>query len=94
MSYMKYLREDQWDRIAGRLPGFSGTVGRPVEDNRRFVEGVIWVGRNGGRWRSLPAEYGKWGSVHKRFKRLADKGGVVDDFQYSGGRCGHGMGDD
>ena len=44
MSYMKYLREDQWDRIAGRLPGFSGTVGRPVEDNRRFVEGVIWGG--------------------------------------------------
>ena len=74
MSYMKYLREDQWDRIAGRLPGFSGTVGRPVEDNRRFVEGVIWVGRNGGSWRSLPAEYGKWGSVHKRFKRWADKG--------------------
>ncbi len=44
MSYMKYLREDQWDRIAGRLPVFSGTVGRPVEDNRRFVEGVIWGG--------------------------------------------------
>ena len=60
MSYMKYLRDDQWDRIAGSLPGFSGTVGRPVEDNRRFVEGVIWVGRNGGRWRSLPRDYGKW----------------------------------
>ena len=37
MSYMKYLREDQWDRIAGRLPGFSGTVGCPVEDNRRAL---------------------------------------------------------
>jgi hypothetical protein len=30
------------------LPGFSGTAGRLVEDNRRFVEGVLWVGRNGG----------------------------------------------
>ncbi len=44
MSYTKHLRNDQWDRISGSLPGFSGTVGRPVEDNRRFVEGVIWAG--------------------------------------------------
>ena len=28
----------------------------------------------GARWRSLPREYGKWGSAHKRFKRWADKG--------------------
>jgi transposase len=74
MFYAKHLREDQFERIECVLPGFSGTVGRPVDDNRRFVEGVIWVGRNGGRWRSLPGEYGKWGSVHKRFKRWADKG--------------------
>lgn len=74
MSYIKHLREDQFKRIESALPGFSGCVGRPVDDNRRFVEGVIWIGRNGGRWRSLPREYGKWSSVHKRFKRWADKG--------------------
>ena len=74
MSYTKHLREDQFERIEAVLPGFSGTVGRPVDDNRRFLEGVIWIGRNGGRWRSLPPEYGKWSSVHKRFKRWADKG--------------------
>ena len=45
MSYTKHLREDQWDRIAGSLPGFSGGVGRPVEDNRRFVEGGCDLGR-------------------------------------------------
>jgi transposase len=74
MSYTKHLREDQFKRIESALPGFSGTVGRPVKDNRRFVEAAIWIGRNGGRWRSLPMEYGKWSSVHKRFKRWADKG--------------------
>lgn len=74
MDYPRHLRPDQWERIAGALPGNEGSVGRPVEDNRRFIEGVIWVGRNGGRWRSLPKEYGKWSSVHKRFKRWADSG--------------------
>ena len=74
MSYCKHLRDDQWDRIKGGLPGVSGSVGRPVSDNRRFVEGVIWVGRNGSRWRSLPSEYGNWSSVHKRFKRWSDQG--------------------
>jgi len=51
MSYTKHLREDQFKRIESALPGFSGTVGRPVKDNRRFVEAAIWIGRNGGRWR-------------------------------------------
>ena len=74
MNYQTYLREDQWARIKHGLPGDSGSVGRPVEDNRRFVEAVIWVGRNGGRWRSLPEAYGKWSAVHKRFKRWSDKG--------------------
>lgn len=74
MSYNKYLREDQWERIRDFLPGHEGGVGRPVQDNRKFIEGVIWVGRNGGRWRSVPSEYGKWSSIHKRFKRWSDAG--------------------
>ncbi len=56
MSYTKHLRKEQWDRISGSLPGFSGTLGRPVEDNRRFVEGVIFGGRNGSCWRALPPD--------------------------------------
>jgi transposase len=74
LNYQKHLREDQWARISDDLPGKETDPGRTGEDNRRFVEGVIWIGRNCGRWRSLPQEYGKWSGVHKRFKRWADKG--------------------
>lgn len=74
MSYTKHLREDQWDLICGALPGKAGDPGRSGEDNRRFVEAVIWIGRNGARWRSLPLSYGRWSGVHKRFKRWSDKG--------------------
>jgi transposase len=50
MDYHKHLREDQWRRIEYALPGKKNDPGRSGEDNRRFVEGVIWIGRNGGRW--------------------------------------------
>ena len=70
MDYPIELREDQWDRIKDMLPGKKSDVGR-TGDNRRFVEAVMWIGRNGARWRSLPPVYGKWSGVHKRFMRWA-----------------------
>lgn len=73
MDYTKHLREDQWARICDALPGKDGDPGRSGEDNRRFVEAVLWVGRNGGKWRCLPKEYGNWNSIFKRFKRWAKR---------------------
>ena len=40
MSYMKYLREDQWERIKGILPGKDRDVGVTAHDNRCFEEGA------------------------------------------------------
>ncbi len=74
MSTLCVLRDDQWKRITEALPGKSGDPGRSGEDNRKFVEAVMWIGRNGARWRSLPSEYGKWSTVHKRFMRWSKKG--------------------
>jgi len=74
MSYTKCLLEDQWNAIKDALPGKPGDPGRSGEDNRRFVEAVIWIAKNGAKWRSLPSFYGHWSGVHKRFKRWSDKG--------------------
>jgi transposase len=73
MGRLRYeLTEVQWRRIEPLLPGRVGTVGRPAEDNRRFVNGVLWVIRSGMRWADLPDRYGKYKSVHKRFVRWAE----------------------
>jgi putative transposase len=75
MGSLRYeLTEAQWRRIELLLPGRSGTVGRPAADNRRFVNGVLWVIRSGMRWADLPDRYGKYKSVHKRFVRWAEAG--------------------
>ena len=41
------LRDDQWDRIKDFLPGREGHVGGTAEDNRLFVEAVLYRFRTG-----------------------------------------------
>ena len=68
------LSASQWRKIEGSLPGRPGSVGVTARDNRDFVNGVLWVLRSGARWKDLPAGYGNWKSVHKRFTRWARAG--------------------
>jgi transposase len=75
------LTDVQWERIAPLLPGKKGDPGRSGKDNRRFVEGVLWLVRTGAPWRDLPEYFGKWSSVWKRFRRWALKGVFEKLFQ-------------
>jgi len=68
------LSASQWRKIEAFLPGRPGWVGVTARDNRSFVNGVLWVLRSGTRWKDLPAGYGNWKSVHKRFTRWARAG--------------------
>ena len=71
------LRDDQWDRIKDFLPGREGHVGGTAEDNRLFVEAVLYRYRTGCPWRDLPERFGYWKSVHQRFSRWAGFSNVL-----------------
>jgi len=75
------LSDEQWARIAPLVPGKEGDPGRSGEDNRLFVEAVLWIVRTGAPWRDLPEQFGKWSSVWKRFRRWAEKGVFERIFQ-------------
>jgi len=40
--------------------------GRPRTDDRPIFNGLIWLARNGGQWKTLPRVYGAKSTVHDR----------------------------
>lgn len=74
MSRRYELTDEEWNRIESLLPGREGDPGGHGEDNRLFVNAVIWIARTGAPWRDLPERFGKWNSVFVRFNRWAKSG--------------------
>src|SRR5215210_7730703 len=68
------LTDVQWNLIKGHLPGKHSDPGRTAKDNRRFVDGVLWLARTGAPWRDLPERYGRWNSAFQRYSRWSKRG--------------------
>lgn len=71
MSDLFWLTDAQMARIE---PFFPKSHGRPRVDDRRVLSGIIFINRNGLRWRDAPAEYGPHKTLYNRWKRWSDKG--------------------
>jgi transposase len=63
------LTDAQWAIIEPFCLGKRSDPGQTGRDPRQFVEAVLWIVRTGAQWRELPAEFGLWNSVFKRFRR-------------------------
>jgi transposase len=68
------LRDDQWERIRGLLPGQAGQAGATARDNRLFIEAVLYRYRAGIAWRDLPQRFGDFRVVHLRHARWSKSG--------------------
>jgi len=68
------LTDEQWQQIAPLLPGKQGDPGRSGENNRLFLEAVLWLAKTGAPWRDLPPRLGKWNSVFQRYNRWSKRG--------------------
>lgn len=68
------LSDAAWDRMSGLIIGRPDQKGSTGRNNWMFVEGVLWIVRTGSAWRDLPAVFGEWNSVFRRFSRWSRKG--------------------
>lgn len=71
MTDMFLLSDDQMARIS---PFFPLSHGMPRVDDRRVISGIIFVIRNGLRWRDVPVNYGPHKTIYNRFIRWSEMG--------------------
>ena len=63
-----------WGQIEPLLPPQKPRTGRPAQDHRRVLEGMLWVMHTGAPWRTIPASYGPWQTIHSRYQRWGQAG--------------------
>ena len=71
MSNLFWLSAAQMRRIE---PCFPLSHGVPRVDDRRVISGIIFVIRNGLRWRDAPKDYGPHKTLYNRWKRWSEAG--------------------
>ena len=71
MRDLFWLTDEQMARLE---PFFPKSHGRPRVDDRQVLSGIIFVNRNGLRWRDAPAEYGPPKTLYNRWTRWSGMG--------------------
>jgi transposase len=71
------LTDEQWVAVEPLIPRKEARTGRPPEDPREMLDGILWVLRTGAPWRDLPERFGPWQTVYDYFSAWR-KTGVFD----------------
>jgi transposase len=67
------LSDSQWRQIEKLMPQIKAT-GRPPNDFRITINGILWILHTGAPWRDLPDVYGPWQSVYHWFNTWSKDG--------------------
>jgi transposase len=73
------MTEEDWTIILRVFEASRSRRGDKGRDDKRFLTALHYFAVHNITWRALPAEFGNWNSVWKRFWRLSQSG-VFDAF--------------
>ncbi len=71
------LTQEQWEvvrRLIPAAPRRADGRGRPWQDSRTVLEGILWILRTGAPWHALPAGYPSYQTCHRRFQQWVRSG--------------------
>lgn len=70
---MHLIQDTVFEKILKFFDQIKGIHKQNRNQLRLFIEAVHYVSRSGCQWRLLPLYYGKWRTVHKRFKEWSNR---------------------
>ena len=73
------MTEEDWAITLKVFDAARSGLGQPGRDDRKFLEALHYFTVHNITWRALPAEFGNWNSIWKRFWRLS-RAGVFEVF--------------
>lgn len=78
--YRPQLTDAQWEKIAPLLPKRPKRKrgGRPRADDRKVLEGILWILRNGAPWSELPPQYPSPSTCWRRLRDWEEQGVWLD----------------
>jgi transposase len=65
--------DEQWDLMEPHLPPPAHT-GRPRNDDRKTVNGILYILTTGCRWMDMPEKYGSHKTAWERHKKWSENG--------------------
>ena len=75
------MTDADWAVVLVVFEAVRSRRGDKGRDDRKFLEALHYFTVHNVTWRALPAEFGNWNSVWKRFWRLSRTGFFVDFFE-------------
>lgn len=68
------MTDEEWEIVLELFRACRSRRGDKGRDDRRFLEALHYFSVHNIAWRALPAQFGNWNSVWKRFWRLSQAG--------------------
>jgi transposase len=68
------LSATEWRDVKELLATARSSRGRPPENTRAVINGILWRLRTGAPWRDVPGRYGDWNKIYRRFRRWSQSG--------------------
>src|SRR5438309_11198095 len=68
------MSDADWEIVVEAFQAARSRRGDKGRDDRKFLQALHFFAVHNITWRALPAEFGPWNSVWKRFWRLSQRG--------------------